>query len=89
MRIRREAEEALGDRFDIKGFHDRPWFSLVPLETLDRMIKDVGVPVTGAGWPCSPLGASFSWLRRSCPLRSTGKKSWCNARDWVASVQTR
>lgn len=41
MRIRREAEEALGDRFDIKGFHDTVLGSgLVPLETLDRMIKD-------------------------------------------------
>ena len=41
MRMRREAEEVLGDRFEIKGFHDTVLSSgLVPLETLERMIKD-------------------------------------------------
>ncbi len=41
VRMRQEAEEALGDRFDIKGFHDTVLCSgLVPLQTLDRMVKD-------------------------------------------------
>ncbi len=41
MRMRREAEESLGDGFDIKGFHDTVLGSgLVPMETLDRMVKD-------------------------------------------------
>jgi uncharacterized protein (DUF885 family) len=41
MRMRAEAEEAMGDRFDIKGFHDTVLCSgLVPLDTLDRMIKE-------------------------------------------------
>jgi len=41
MRMRREAEEKMGDRFDIKGFHDTVLCSgLVPLGTLDRMIKE-------------------------------------------------
>ena len=41
VRMRQEAEEALGDRFDIKGFHDTVLSSgLVPMETLDRMVKD-------------------------------------------------
>jgi uncharacterized protein (DUF885 family) len=41
MRMRREAEETMGDRFDIKGFHDTVLCSgLVPLQTLDRMVKE-------------------------------------------------
>ncbi|HEX7099120.1 MAG TPA: DUF885 domain-containing protein [Acidimicrobiia bacterium] len=41
MRMRREAMETLGSRFDIKGFHDTVLGSgLVPLETLERMIGD-------------------------------------------------
>jgi uncharacterized protein (DUF885 family) len=41
QRMRRHAEEALGDRFDIKGFHDTVLSSgLVPLGTLDRMVGD-------------------------------------------------
>jgi len=41
VRMRKEAEEAMGDRFDIKGFHDTVLCSgLVPLGTLDRMVKE-------------------------------------------------
>ncbi|MEX2323001.1 MAG: DUF885 domain-containing protein [Acidimicrobiia bacterium] len=41
QRMRRQAEEALGDRFTIKGFHDTVLSSgLVPLGTLDRMVSD-------------------------------------------------
>lgn len=41
MRMRREAEESLGGRFDIKGFHDTVLGSgLVPMPTLDRMVSD-------------------------------------------------
>ena len=41
VRMRREAEEAMGERFDIKGFHDTVLCSgLVPLGTLDRMVKE-------------------------------------------------
>ena len=41
MRMRDEAQAALGERFDIKGFHDTVLSSgLVPMETLDRMVKD-------------------------------------------------
>jgi uncharacterized protein (DUF885 family) len=41
QRMRREAEESMGDRFDIKGFHDTVLGSgLVPLTTLDRMVKE-------------------------------------------------
>lgn len=41
MRMRAEAEAALGDRFAIKGFHDTVLSSgLVPLGTLDRMVQD-------------------------------------------------
>lgn len=41
QRMRRQAEEALGDRFAIKGFHDTVLGSgLVPLGTLDRMVSD-------------------------------------------------
>jgi len=41
VRMRKEAEEKMGDRFDIKGFHDTVLCSgLVPLPTLDRMVKD-------------------------------------------------
>ena len=41
QRMRREAEEAMGDRFDIKGFHDTVLGSgLVPLGTLDRMVSE-------------------------------------------------
>lgn len=41
MRMRADAEETMGDRFDIKGFHDTVLSSgLVPMPTLDRMVKD-------------------------------------------------
>ncbi|GMQ84583.1 MAG: hypothetical protein BMS9Abin07_0147 [Acidimicrobiia bacterium] len=41
QRMRREAEEAMGDRFDIKAFHDTVLGSgAVPLETLDRMVSE-------------------------------------------------
>ena len=41
IRMRKEAEETMGDRFDIKGFHDTVLCSgLVPLPTLDRMVKE-------------------------------------------------
>lgn len=41
VRMRGEAEEKMGDRFDIKGFHDTVLCSgLVPLPTLDRMVRD-------------------------------------------------
>jgi uncharacterized protein (DUF885 family) len=43
-RIRAESEAALGDRFDIKAFHDTVLGSgAVPLETLDRMVKEWAV----------------------------------------------
>lgn len=39
QRMRREAEAALGDRFDIKGFHDTVLGSgLMPLPILDRVV---------------------------------------------------
>lgn len=41
QRMRREAEQTMGDRFDIKGFHDTVLDSgMVPLETLDRLVKE-------------------------------------------------
>lgn len=41
MRMRSEAEESMGDAFDIKGFHDTVLSSgLVPMPTLDRMVKE-------------------------------------------------
>jgi len=41
QRMRREAEMSMGDRFDIKGFHDTVLGSgLVPLGTLDRMVAE-------------------------------------------------
>jgi uncharacterized protein (DUF885 family) len=41
QRMRRDAEAAMGDRFSIKGFHDTVLGSgLVPLETLDRMVRE-------------------------------------------------
>ena len=41
QRMRAEAEAALGERFDIKGFHDAVLGSgLVTLPTLDRMIRE-------------------------------------------------
>ncbi len=41
VRMRKEAETTMGDRFDIKGFHDTVLCSgLVPLPTLDRMVKE-------------------------------------------------
>ncbi len=41
QRMRRAAEAELGDRFDIKGFHDAVLTSGdVPLETLDRLVSD-------------------------------------------------
>ena len=41
MRMRSEAQEHMGDRFDIKGFHDTVLSGgLVPMETLDRMVQD-------------------------------------------------
>ncbi len=41
MRYRAQAEAAMGDRFDIKGFHDTVLSSgLVPLPTLERMVDD-------------------------------------------------
>lgn len=41
QRIRAEAEAALGDRFDIKGFHDAVLgHGLVTLPTLDRIIRE-------------------------------------------------
>ncbi len=40
-RMRKEAEAAMEDRFDIKGFHDTVLGSgLVPMETLDRMVRE-------------------------------------------------
>ncbi|MEA2520340.1 MAG: hypothetical protein QOF49_2420 [Chloroflexota bacterium] len=40
QRMRREAEEALGDRFEIKGFHDTVLGSgLMPLPVLDRLVR--------------------------------------------------
>jgi uncharacterized protein (DUF885 family) len=40
-RMRTDAEAALGDRFDIKGFHDAIIGSgAVPLESLDRIVKN-------------------------------------------------
>ncbi len=41
QRLRSEAEETLGDRFDIKAFHDTVIGSgLMPLETLGRVVSD-------------------------------------------------
>jgi uncharacterized protein (DUF885 family) len=41
QRIRREAEDALGDRFDIKAFHDTVLGNgLMPLPVLDRVVRD-------------------------------------------------
>jgi uncharacterized protein (DUF885 family) len=41
QRLRFEAEEAMGDRFDIKGFHDVLLGSgVVPLETLGRLVRE-------------------------------------------------
>jgi len=41
LRMRAEAEKKLGKKFDIKGFHDTVLGSgLVPLSTLDRMVKE-------------------------------------------------
>ncbi|HEX9854775.1 MAG TPA: DUF885 domain-containing protein [Acidimicrobiia bacterium] len=41
MRMRAEAAKSMGDRFDIKAFHDVVLGSgLVPLETLDRMVAE-------------------------------------------------
>jgi len=41
IRMRGEAEQALGDRFDIKGFHDVVLGGgMVPMPTLDRMVKE-------------------------------------------------
>jgi uncharacterized protein (DUF885 family) len=41
QRMRREAEDALGDRFAIKGFHDTVLGSgLMPLPVLDRVVRD-------------------------------------------------
>ena len=41
QRMRREAEEALGDRFSIQGFHDTVLGSgLMPLPVLDRVVRD-------------------------------------------------
>ena len=40
-RMRQEAEDAMGDRFDVKAFHDTVLGSgAVPLETLDRMVSE-------------------------------------------------
>ena len=40
-RIRQEAEHAMGDRFDVKAFHDTVLGSgAVPLETLDRIVSE-------------------------------------------------
>jgi uncharacterized protein (DUF885 family) len=40
QRMRRQAEAALGDRFDIKGFHDTVLGSgLMPLPILDRVVR--------------------------------------------------
>jgi uncharacterized protein (DUF885 family) len=41
QRMRAEAQSRLGDRFDIKGFHDAVLTSgAVPLETLDRLVAE-------------------------------------------------
>ncbi|HEX2755905.1 MAG TPA: DUF885 domain-containing protein [Candidatus Limnocylindrales bacterium] len=41
QRMRREAEEALGERFAIKGFHDTVLGSgLMPLPVLDRVVRE-------------------------------------------------
>ncbi|HDL48982.1 MAG TPA: DUF885 family protein, partial [Actinobacteria bacterium] len=41
QRMRSEAETALGESFDIKGFHDTVLGSgMMPLTTLDRLVKD-------------------------------------------------
>jgi uncharacterized protein (DUF885 family) len=41
QRMRREAEEALGDRFRIQGFHDAVLgHGLMPLPVLDRVVRD-------------------------------------------------
>jgi uncharacterized protein (DUF885 family) len=41
QRMRREAESALGDRFDIKAFHDAVLGSgLMPLPVLDRVVRN-------------------------------------------------
>jgi uncharacterized protein (DUF885 family) len=39
--MRREAEDALGDRFSIQGFHDAVLGNgLMPLPVLDRVVRD-------------------------------------------------
>jgi len=41
QRMRRQAEESMGDGFDIKGFHDTVLGSgLVPLTTLDHLVEE-------------------------------------------------
>lgn len=48
MRMRSDAKDALGDRFDIKGFHDTVLGSgQVPMPTLDRMVKEWVTTVSG------------------------------------------
>jgi len=47
-RMRTEAETALGDQFDIKGFHDAVLGSgSVPLDSLDRIVKEWVATVQG------------------------------------------
>ena len=51
QRIRRDAEAALGDRFEIKGFHDAVLGSgLMPLPVLERVVR-AWVDGQGAGVP--------------------------------------
>jgi uncharacterized protein (DUF885 family) len=48
MRKRSDAKDALGDRFDINGFHDTVLGSgQVPMPTLDRLVKDWVTTVSG------------------------------------------
>ena len=67
MRMRQDAEQAMGPRFDIKGFHDTVLGNgMVPLPTLDRLVQEW----SGAGTQTSEPDASpitFSTTGDHCP----------------------